>query len=224
MSDGLLLHNFCAGYDGRWVVPGIHLHCPPGTLVHVQGDNGQGRSTLLKGMMGLCERQGQVSLNGQSFAGLAPWQIARLGTGYAPEEREVFHSLSVAEHFQLAQLAARHQAVVTPAELLHALPPLKARWQHAAHLLSGGEQKMLALARALMLGRYLVLLDEPCEGLAEKIQVNILQLLNQLAQRGVIMLLTGAVSDTMRQHYVCGQVWTSLSLDETKKAHISPAD
>jgi branched-chain amino acid transport system ATP-binding protein len=217
MTEGLLLDNFFCGYGGRWVVQNVHLHCPPGTLLHIQGDNGDGRSTLLKGMMGLCDRQGEISLNGQNLAAMAPWQIARLGTGYAPEERELFRHLSVAEHFRLARLAARHEPVVTEQELLDTLPSLKARWQHAAHCLSGGEQKMLALARALVTGRYLVLLDEPCEGLAENIQFDILQLLNRLTQRGVIIILTGAITDTVRPDSVTVQVWVRLHLQQLKK-------
>ncbi|MFO0388055.1 MAG: ATP-binding cassette domain-containing protein [bacterium] len=219
MTDGLLLNHFCAGYEGRWVVQEVHLHCPAGRLVHIQGENGDGRSTLLKGMMGLCDRQGEIALNGQNLATLAPWQIARLGTGYAPEERDLFRHLSVAEHFRLAQLSARHQAVVTQEELLETLPALKARWQYGAHVLSGGEQKMLALARALMTGRQLILLDEPCEGLAENVQASILSLLNQLVQRNVIILFTGAVSDTLRAERVNSQVWTTLSLQPEKKFH-----
>jgi branched-chain amino acid transport system ATP-binding protein len=195
MSPSLRLNNFCAGYAGRWVLQRMNLQCEPGTLLYVQGDNGDGRTTLLKGMMGLCERHGQISLNDQSLADLASWQIARLGVGYAPEQRDVFRGLSVAEHFRLALLAARHEPVVSQQELLDALPGLKARWQHAAHLLSGGEQKMLALARALISGRHLALLDEPCEGLAENVQAKIFQLLNGVKQRGTIILLTGAISD-----------------------------
>ncbi len=219
MNSGLLLQNFCVGYGGRWVLQGLNVHCTPGTLLYVQGDNGDGRSTLLKGIMGLCDRLGQVSLNDQSLADMLPWQIARVGTGYAPEQREVFRALSVAEHFRLARLAARHEPVITQQELLEALPALKARWQHAAHLLSGGEQKMLALARALMTGRQLILLDEPCEGLAENVQASILSLLNQLVQRNVIILFTGAVSDTLRAERVNSQVWTTLSLQPEKKFH-----
>jgi branched-chain amino acid transport system ATP-binding protein len=218
VNSGLLLQNFCVGYGDRWVLQGLNVHCTPGTLLYVQGDNGDGRSTLLKGIMGLSERHGQISLNDQSLADLASWQIARLGVGYAPEQRDVFRGLSVAEHFRLAGLAARHEPVVTQQELLEALPALKARWQHAAHLLSGGEQKMLALARAILTGRYLVLLDEPCEGLAENVQLDILQLLNRLAQRGIIIVLTGAITDALCPAIVAGRAWIRLDLKELKKA------
>jgi branched-chain amino acid transport system ATP-binding protein len=203
VTQGLQLHNLSAGYNGNWVVQGLHLHCPPGVLLHVEGNNGDGRSTLLKAIMGLCDRAGELLFDGQSLTSLAPWQIARLGIGYAPEQRDVFRGLSVAEHFRLAQLAARQEPPpVTTAELLQALPVLKARWHQSAHLLSGGEQKMLALARAMIIGTRMILLDEPCEGLSESAQADVLQCLNQMAQRKVIVLLTGALSQILRQRIV----------------------
>lgn len=187
---GLQLVAFCAGYADHMVVRDIHLHCSPASLLWVQGANGDGRSTLLKGLMGLCERAGHAYWNDQDLVPLSTWQIARLGVGYAPEGRNVFQGLTVAEHVRLA-LAATRCSWCNEHDLQQALPALAARWSQRAERLSGGEQKMLAVVRALIIGHQLVLLDEPCEGLALDAQQAVLSLCQRANEHGVAVLLTG---------------------------------
>jgi branched-chain amino acid transport system ATP-binding protein len=163
MSGGLRLEGVRAGYGETVVLDRISLDLPEGGTLAILGRNGVGKTTLLATIMGHTSLHGgSISLNGQTIETLPPYRRARLGIGYVPQEREIFRSLTVAENLRVAELPGRWTA-----ERVYALfPSLAERRHHWGNQLSGGEQQMLAIGRALMGNPTLLLLDEPLEGLA----------------------------------------------------------
>lgn len=184
--DGLVV-----GYGASVVVHGLSLHVGEAEVVSLIGRNGAGKTTTMRGIMGLTRpRTGSVRLRGRQIAGHAPFEIARLGVGYVPDDRRIFPDLSVEENLLLAGRIAParrgrwHLGKVY--ELFPALHPLRAsRGDH----LSGGEQKMLAIGRALMKDPDLLLLDEPAEGLAPLIVRHLADVLSDIRHTGVTILL-----------------------------------
>jgi branched-chain amino acid transport system ATP-binding protein len=204
---GLSVLNLSAGYGPAPVLHGVSLHLAPGEVLCLLGRNGAGRSTLLKAVMGLLPiTQGQVlwrasaQASVQALHGLPAFQTARSGLGYVPEGRDIFPRLTVAQNLLLGEKpgaqsdkAGRHRSGRTErwplAELLARFPALAARLHTPAGVLSGGEQQMLALARALRGDPDVLLVDEPTEGLAPRLVEQVGQLLRELPQRGVAVLL-----------------------------------
>ena len=173
-------------------VRGVSLAVRAGEVVALLGANGAGKSTLLRTISGLIRpRAGQVHLAGRAIDRLAPSRIVRLGIAHAPEGRRVFGSLSVADNLRLGAAARRERAglVEERERLLDLFPILRERLRQAAGTLSGGEQQMLALARALMAKPRLLLLDEPSLGLAPLIVRAIFDARADLKRVGVTMLL-----------------------------------
>ena len=173
-------------------VRGVSLAVRAGEVVALLGANGAGKSTLLRTISGLIRpRAGRVHLAGRAIDRLAPSRIVRLGIAHAPEGRRVFGSLSVADNLRLGAAARRERAglVEERERLLDLFPILRERLRQAAGTLSGGEQQMLALARALMAKPRLLLLDEPSLGLAPLIVRAIFDALADLKRVGVTMLL-----------------------------------
>ena len=173
-------------------VRGVSLAVRAGEVVALLGANGAGKSTLLRTISGLIRpRAGRVHLAGRAIDRLAPSRIVRLGIAHAPEGRRVFGSLSVADNLRLGAAARRERAglVEERERLLDLFPILRERLRQAAGTLSGGEQQMLALARALMAKPRLLLLDEPSLGLAPLIVRAIFDALAGLKRVGVTMLL-----------------------------------
>ena len=173
-------------------VRGVSLAVRAGEVVALLGANGAGKSTLLRTISGLIRpRAGRVHLAGRAIDRLAPSRIVRLGIAHAPEGRRVFGSLSVADNLRLGAAARRERAglVEEREQLLDLFPILRERLRQAAGTLSGGEQQMLALARALMAKPRLLLLDEPSLGLAPLIVRAIFDALAGLKCVGVTMLL-----------------------------------
>ena len=184
------LHTF---YGKSHILHGVSLHVGPGEVVGLLGRNGVGKSTTLKTIMGLVHpTQGKVVLAGNTVTSLPSHKLARLGIGYVPEDRRVFRLLTVIENLR----TGLDRGGVTEArkrELLDKVfayfPVLGERRNQAGGTLSGGEQQMLAIARAMMLEPKIILLDEPTEGLMPRMVSQISSIINVLHNEGVAILL-----------------------------------
>ena len=183
------LQNVESGYGETQVLHGLTLHAQPGRVLAILGRNGAGKSTLLKTVMGLLPtRAGDIRLDGTALTGKRPFDIAKLGIAYVPETRDIFPSLSVRENLMLA--AARFGGGDWTMERVIALFPRLGEWMdNGGAQLSGGEQQMLAIARALLMNPRLLILDEPTEGLAPIIVKLIHDKLQELRAAGLSMLL-----------------------------------
>ncbi len=173
------------------VLRGVSLSVRPGEIVALLGRNGAGRSTLVQALMGMCPAQGEVLWHGESLLGCPTHEIARKGLAYVAEDRAVFPTLTVHQNLVLG-LPTRQapHAKHWQFDDVYALFPMLAKRQHLrACELSGGEQQMLALARALMGPPQLMLIDEPTEGLAPLLVQRVAHLLGVLRESGVAVLL-----------------------------------
>jgi branched-chain amino acid transport system ATP-binding protein len=195
MTALLEIGGLNAWYGASQALHGVTLSVEPGEVVALVGRNGSGRSTLARAIMGLVRCEGELRFAGRSLAGLRTFEIARLGLGYVAEHRDVFAALSVHENLLLgiAPVAASRARGGVPRFTLddaYALfPVLAERRRTRAGALSGGEQQMLALARALLGNPDLLLIDEPGEGLASLVMQQVADCLCTLRERGVAMLL-----------------------------------
>jgi branched-chain amino acid transport system ATP-binding protein len=178
-----------AWYGKSHVLQGVDLHVGQGEIVAVLGRNGAGRSTLLRALMGHVRAGGSARLRGRELLGLKPFEIARAGLGYVPEDREVFARLTVRENLMLGVQRARRNPRWGLEDFYAMFPILREREHDNAGVMSGGEQQMLTLARTLMGDPDLVMIDEPTEGLAPRVVEQIAQLLEEIARRGVAVLL-----------------------------------
>lgn len=178
-----------ATYGAVQAVRGASLTLAPGEVLAVLGPNGAGKSTLANALAGLHRsRTGRVVLDGTDLSDARATSTARAGIVLVPQGRRVFGSCSVAEHVRLAGTHARPGAL-DPEELLAIFPRLRDRWSVRARQLSGGEQQMLAITRAVLLGPRVLVLDEPTEGLAPSIVGSVQSLVHLLRDRGVAVLL-----------------------------------
>ncbi|MGW7354407.1 ABC transporter ATP-binding protein [Streptomyces sp. NPDC054784] len=189
----LQLTGLTAGYDGGTVLHGLDLAVPAGSVHAVVGHNGAGKSTLVHTVAGLLRPgAGSVRVGGTEVAGRAAHHVARAGVGLVPQGRRVFAGLTVEEHLRLAHRpppAGRAGRPWTPGRVLELLPRLAERRTNRGADLSGGEQQMLALARALLGTPRVLLLDEPTEGLAPVLVRQIHELIGALADDGIAVLL-----------------------------------
>jgi len=185
----LEIHNLHAYYGKSHVLHGVHGSVGPGEIVALLGRNGSGRSTLAKAIMGLVHAEGTVLWHGRPICGMKPFEIARLGLGYVPENRDVFPNLTVHQNLMLGQKGHGRHSRWTFDDMYALFPPLKARQHTAAGLLSGGEQQMLTLCRTLMGDPALIIIDEPTEGLAPKLVEQVAVFLKVLKERNVSVLL-----------------------------------
>ena len=190
-SSALLrLTGLQAWYGQSHVLHGVSLEVARGEIVSILGRNGAGRSTLLKAVMGQVRSTGEIDFEGRSLAGLATYAIAQRGVGYVPESRDVFPALTVQQNL----LLGRKSGTVPDdgwreEEVLTLFPSLERRYKVAAGALSGGEQQMLALGRALRGNPRLLLIDEPTEGLSPQMVGQVAHYLALLRQRQVAVLL-----------------------------------
>jgi ABC-type branched-subunit amino acid transport system ATPase component len=180
-----------AGYGDALVLRGISLAASPGELVAIIGPNGAGKSTLLKVVYGLLRpRAGRVRYAGDDVTGLPPEQLTRLGLNYVPQVRNVFPSLSIAENLQVACVslprAERRQALT---ELYAHFPLLEERRRQRAGTLSGGQRKLLAIARALATRPRALLLDEPSAGLSPQAVELVFKQLADVNERGIAIVM-----------------------------------
>jgi branched-chain amino acid transport system ATP-binding protein len=180
-------------YGKSHILHGVSLDVAPGEVVGLLGRNGVGKSTTLKTIMGLVRpSRGAVRLNGVRITGLPPHKVARLGIGYVPEDRRIFRLLTVMENLRtgLDRNGVNEEKRATLLEKVFAyFPVLAERRSQAGGTLSGGEQQMLAIARAMMLEPKIILLDEPTEGLMPRMVSQIEQIIVALKNEGVAILL-----------------------------------
>ena len=184
----LEIRGLVAGYDRSTVLNGVDLDVDAGEALALLGRNGAGKSTLIMTLAGLVTPSaGTIELDGQPLAGLRPDQIARAGVALVPQGRRVWATLTVGEHLALA--AGRRRGTWTVDGVLTLLPRLAERRSQLAGKLSGGEQQMLAIARALLTNPRLVLMDEPSDGLAPAIVDQVGAVIATMRAEGVAVLL-----------------------------------
>jgi branched-chain amino acid transport system ATP-binding protein len=178
-----------AFYGKSHVLHGVDLQVGEGEIVALLGRNGSGRSTTAKAIMGLVESQGSVLWNGQQIQGRKPFEVAQLGVGYVPENRDIFPKLTVHQNLLLGEKRSNKKPRWTFQDMYNLFPRLKEREHTEAGVLSGGEQQMLTLCRTLMGDPDLIIIDEPTEGLAPKIVELVATYLQTLRARGLSVLL-----------------------------------
>ena len=185
----LKIDNLHAFYGKSHVLHGVSFDINPGEIVSLLGRNGSGRSTSAKSIMGLVECQGSIEWNGQPILDKKAYQIAHLGIGYVPENRDIFPKLTVHQNLMLGQKGKGEGSRWSFDDMYAMFPRLKERQHTEAGVLSGGEQQMLTLCRTLMGDPDLIIIDEPTEGLAPKIVALVGQYLETLKQKGISVLL-----------------------------------
>ena len=183
-----------AGYGATPILFGVSLEVRAGEAVALLGRNGMGKTTLMKTSMGFLKpTRGTIELDGADLTRRAPHEIARLGVGLVPENRRVFPGLSVRENLELGLSAAADRSAAVRSrrldEVFHHFPRLRERIDQPGKTLSGGEQQMLAIARVMMAGARIILMDEPTQGLAPAMVRHIREMIAELKRLGVTVLL-----------------------------------
>jgi branched-chain amino acid transport system ATP-binding protein len=185
----LSVRDLHAYYGKSHILQGVNLEVGGGEIVSLLGRNGVGRSTTCKAIMGLVEPVGEVMWKGQNLAGRRSDLIARSGIGYVPEDRQVFPTLTVRQNLELGLKQAGRFGRWSFDDMLDLFPHLRERQHNIAGVLSGGEQQMLTMGRTLMGDPELVIIDEPTEGLAPMLVAQVGRFLDEIARRGVSILL-----------------------------------
>ena len=218
----LQLEGIEAAYGLSQVLFGISLEVPSGRLVTLLGRNGMGKTTTVRAVMGIVPIQaGRVHVDGRPLHGLPPHRVARAGLGLVPEGRQVFPNLTVRENLVATAANRRRAAEPWTVERVFGLfPHLAARARSLGGTLSGGEQQMLSIGRALMTNPALLILDEATEGLAPLVRAEIWGCLERLKQSGLSILLIDkhveAVTRLADHHYVLEKgrvVWDGTSVE-----------
>ena len=187
----LSVRDLHAGYRNKSVLRGVSLDVPRGRIVALLGANGAGKSTLLKAIVGLLPRTaGRIELDGVPLPNATPDRALKAGVALVPEQRELFKNMTVIDNLRLGAFLHRGSVVDADCErLLHVFPILRERSLQTARTLSGGEQQMLAIVRALMARPAVLLLDEPSLGLAPKIVEEIFSIIGQIGSGGTAVLV-----------------------------------
>ncbi|PYM32803.1 MAG: ABC transporter ATP-binding protein [Candidatus Rokuibacteriota bacterium] len=190
----LRIRDLHAGYGATPILFGVSLEVRPGEAVALLGRNGMGKTTLLKTAIGFLKpSRGSIAFEGRDLTRLAPHAIARLGIGLVPENRRIFPGLTVRENLELGLSAAADRSAAVRdrrlEEVFHHFPRLAERIDQSGKTLSGGEQQMLAIARVMMAGARLLLMDEPTQGLAPAFIRHIRDMIAELKRLGVTVLL-----------------------------------
>lgn len=178
-----------AWYGKSHILRGVHFNVGEGEIVSLLGRNGVGRSTTVKTIMGEVEPSGSILFKGQQIAGKKSYEIAKLGIGCVPENRDIFPSLTVRQNLLLGMKSGKGSSRWNMEEMFRMFPNLGERADVPGGVLSGGEQQMLCMCRTLMGDPELIMIDEPTEGLAPKVVEQVGQLLQEIASRGVAILL-----------------------------------
>ena len=179
-----------AHYRGLAALHGLDLAIAPGEIVAVVGANGAGKSTLLRAIAGQVAISGEIFFDGAPIAGLAPHRISRLGIALVPEGRRLFPRLAVEDNLRLGAYARRGPERFRPLDLVFELfPRLRERLRQRAETLSGGEQQMLAIGRALMTAPRLLMLDEPSQGIMPRLVDDIFAAIARIRAGGVTILI-----------------------------------
>ena len=190
MEPILTLDSVHTYYGESHVLHGVSLKVQKGSVVALLGRNGMGKTTTIHSIIGITPpRRGTIAYNGRDITGLQSYQIARAGIGFIPQGHRVFSSLSVEENLTVAATPGRRGGGWTLDDVYSLFPVLEQRRQFRGNLLSGGEQQMLAIGRALMTNPDLLLMDEPSEGLAPLTVQNLIAVINQLQEKGLSILL-----------------------------------
>jgi branched-chain amino acid transport system ATP-binding protein len=189
MPKLLTIDNLHAYYGKSHVLHGVSFEVNAGEIVALLGRNGSGRSTTAKAIMGLVDCEGSMLWKDQQITGKKAYEIAHLGIGYVPENRDIFPTLTVHQNLMLGQKSSAKTPRWSFDDMYDMFPRLKDRQHTEAGVMSGGEQQMLTLCRTLMGDPDLIIIDEPTEGLAPKIVELVAQYLQTLKQRGVSVLL-----------------------------------
>jgi branched-chain amino acid transport system ATP-binding protein len=185
----LKIADLHAYYGKSHILQGVDLTVGAGEIVALLGRNGVGRSTTCKAIMGLIPAQGSIAYRDRQIVGLRADQIAHLGLGYVPEDRQIFPTLTVRQNLELGLKRTGKFGRWTYEDMFERFPNLRERQRNAAGVLSGGEQQMLTICRTLMGDPDLIIIDEPTEGLAPKLVEQVGGLLAEIARRGVAILL-----------------------------------
>ena len=190
MGDAMLqVRDLHAYYGKSHILHGVSFEVKAGEIVSLLGRNGVGRSTTIKAIMGDVPPQGSILFKGAEIAGRKPHEIARLGLGYVPENRDIFPALTVRENLYLGQKNTRRTGRWSMQDMFGIFPRLEERADTQAGVLSGGEQQMLTMCRTLMGDPDLIMVDEPTEGLSPMMVERVGELLERIAARGVSILL-----------------------------------
>jgi len=185
----LHIQDLHAYYGKSHVLQGVNFQVGQGEIVALLGRNGSGRSTTAKAIMGLVDCHGQLAFKGQSLLNRKPFDIAHMGLGYVPENRDIFPKLTVHQNLLLGLKGDQPTGRWHFEDMYKLFPRLRERQHTEAGVLSGGEQQMLTLCRTLMGDPDLVIIDEPTEGLAPKIVALVGDFLRELRTRGLSVLL-----------------------------------
>jgi branched-chain amino acid transport system ATP-binding protein len=190
-EPALQVEQLRVAYGGIEAVKGVSLTVAPGEIVTLIGANGAGKSSTLRGIVRLATGQGSVRVHGKEVSGLQTHQIAALGVQLVPEGRGIFPGMSVREHLELGSYLKRERAGIERrmGQVVTLFPRLGERMKQDAGTLSGGEQQMLAIGRALMADPQILLLDEPSLGLAPKLVAEIFAAIERVASTGLTILL-----------------------------------
>ena len=178
-----------ASYGKSHILQGVTFNVQEGEIVSLLGRNGVGRSTTAKAIMGEVLPQGSIRFKDQEIAGKKSFEIANLGLGYVPENRDIFPTLTVRQNLQLGMKSTKANGRWSIEEIFNMFPNLADRAEIDGGVLSGGEQQMLCMCRTLMGDPDMIMIDEPTEGLAPKIVEQVANLLQEIANRGVAILL-----------------------------------
>ncbi len=178
-----------AWYGKSHILRGVNFRVGAGEIVSLLGRNGVGRSTTVKTIMGEVEPKGSILFKGKQIAGRKSYEIAQLGIGCVPENRDIFPGLTVRQNLRLGMKNTKGSSRWTMDEMFSMFPNLGERADVAGGVLSGGEQQMLCMCRTLMGDPELIMIDEPTEGLAPKVVEQVGLLLQEIASRGVSILL-----------------------------------
>ncbi len=186
----LEINDIHTWYGDSYVLQGVDMEVKDGVVVVLLGRNGMGKTTTIRSIIGLTPpRKGSIKFNGKELVGLPPNQIARTGIGLVPQGRMIFPSLSVTENLTMAARTGDKQDPWTLEKVFETFPRLKERSKNKGNLLSGGEQQMLTIARALMTNPDLIMLDEPSEGLAPIVVQEVYRIIEKLKAAGQSILL-----------------------------------
>jgi branched-chain amino acid transport system ATP-binding protein len=185
------VQNLCAWYGAAQILFDVSFELGRGEVVALMGRNGAGKSTTMKAIMGLVPRRsGMVRFMAHDLVALRPYEIARLGIGWVPEDRRIFTDLTVMENLEVARRPPRDGVHWTPEKLFGLFPNLEELRDRPGGRISGGEQQMLTVARTLMGNPLVVLLDEPSEGVAPLIVERMAATIQQLKKEGLSILLS----------------------------------
>ena len=217
MAEGLKVEGLKAGYGEAVVLDGITLELPAGESLALLGRNGTGKTTLINTLVGVTRRHaGRIALGGRDLTALAPFERAAAGIGWVPQERNIFKSLSVEENLTAVARPGRWDV----ARVYALFPRLAERRANLGTQLSGGEQQMLAVARALVLNPRLLLLDEPLEGLAPIVVEELLRSIARVVREEGL----SAIIVEQNPRLILGMTQHAVVLDRGRIAHAAPSE